>query len=533
MKILVVSLLRLGDLIQQGILLKQLRTQFPNARLHVLINKQFESSGPLFEGVVDRFHHFDRELYQRGLGEAGYNIFWSYHQLMSLIHELNGEEFDIVFNFTHNLLSAHLIGTLKAGEIRGLRHSQGQYLGIDSPWLRYFNDRFSGENKSVFHYVELLSRAFSIPVDHNPIQSSNSSQSRQILFQCLTSDKKKNWSLKKFAQLKSLLEQFDPTLEIKILAAPSDKEILLGTFSAKDVICCQLGEAQQLLKKAKLLVSLDTSIKHLAAQVGTPIVEICIGSSNARKTGAYTSNVKIVSTKVPCAPCSHSKACKQSSHLCDEDVTVESVLSAAKDILVGKNFNRLNLLDELDRATWSIYLNQKIPYNQIRDVSEAKDYLKSFSSNEVANFLPQWIENCHMFESWLFEIRRALPSKNFFVSAGTFDPKQLSELIVCARNILSSNKDVAGLFVAFIEALTMPFQSPAQLFERLSAAIEEIESLLSIRSILTSYLQTLSKEGVFYAKGIGQLSFVGAEEAGEGLRRDFKGANLQQGNRKD
>ena len=61
MKLLVVSLLRLGDIIQQKPLLEGLRRQFPQARIHLLINRQFSQVSQLLGNTVDQYIYFDRE----------------------------------------------------------------------------------------------------------------------------------------------------------------------------------------------------------------------------------------------------------------------------------------------------------------------------------------------------------------------------------------------------------------------------------------------------------------------------------------
>ena len=166
MKILVVSLLRLGDIIQQEPLLRGLREKNPQAEIHVLINRQFANVETLLGGIVDRFFYFDREALQKGLGEAGYNILWSYTKLEGLINELSGQNYDQVLNFTHNKLSAYIVGAIQAHDKRGLHQQDGRFQGLENRWLRYFNDRFSGAQRSLFHYVELLGKAFDLSLIH-------------------------------------------------------------------------------------------------------------------------------------------------------------------------------------------------------------------------------------------------------------------------------------------------------------------------------------------------------------------------------
>jgi len=526
MKILVVSLLRLGDLIQQRVLLNQIKAMYPNAEVHVLINKQFETSVDLFKNSVNQFHYFDRDRYQRGIGEASYNILWSYSLLKKLINDLNNENFDLIFNFTHNVLSGYLIGLIHSGEKKGLFYEQGKFRGIDNPWLQYFNERFSGENKSVFHYLELLSKAFSIPIEMNTLAPYERPSGHLILFQCLTSDYKKNWSLSKFASLKDLLERWDSRLDVKILAATPERERLLAAFDEKDILFCDLNEAQQLLGKAQLLVSLDTSIKHLAAQVGTPIVEICIVSSDARKTGAFTDKVIKVQTNVSCAPCSHSRPCNQELHRCNEELTTAEVFQAAKDILERRSYQGRTLLDELDKLIWTVYLNRdtssQIEYNE----HEIRSLIKTFGSGKIYELLPLWLESGTTFETWLVELKKALPERSYFRMESKIEAHDISALLICAKEILASKKDVAGFFVAFIESLTMPFRDSIQFVDRLYAAIDEVENLILIRTRLATLLKTLSQEGDFYAKGIERLSFIGVEEAREGMLGNFEDRDL-------
>ncbi|HWU43597.1 MAG TPA: glycosyltransferase family 9 protein, partial [Bdellovibrio sp.] len=314
-----------GDIIQQEPLLRGLRQKYPEAEIHLLLNKQFASIGKLLADVVDQFIEFDRESLQKGLGEANCNILWSYSRLEELVNSLNTQGYDQIFNFTHNKLSAYLIGALQAPQKNGLYHQNEKFCGLENRWLRYFNDRFSGTQKSLFHYVELLSGSFGIPAvsktSHEKIKS------KWILLQPLTSDVKKNWGLRNFLELKKTIETVLVDYRVGVLGAPFEREQLSKVFSDNDLVICDLVEVQEHLRKTALLISGDTSIKHLAASMGTPLVEIVIGSSDSGKTGALSENVRRVQTTVNCAPCSHSQPCHQKSHLCAEEIQIDQVFA--------------------------------------------------------------------------------------------------------------------------------------------------------------------------------------------------------------
>lgn len=527
MKILVVSLLRLGDIIQQEPLLRGLREKHPNAEIHLLLNKQFSSIERLLSGLVDRFVCFDRESLQQGLGEASYNILWSFTQLESLTTELNSQEYDLVLNFTHNKLSAYLIGAIRAKNKLGLHQADGRFQGLENRWLRYFNERFSGTQKSLFHYVELLGKSFAIPYISEPVRLK--SKTKTILFQCLTSDKKKNWGLERFLQLKRTIEESLVDYKVLILGASFEREQLAQVFEEDSLLICDLSEAQQHLSTAALLVAGDTSIKHLAAQAGIPIVEITLGSSDATKTSAFTSNKKTLESAAPCAPCSHSGDCFQKSHLCAENVAVESVFAAVWDLLVAEPRTEVSRLRDFERAVWSLYLDKEHADVEPFYAESARGLSREVK--DISQVLLEAHKGGEALSSWLLRARRALPSREALINRKTLQSGDLAELILIGQEILRSKQDEYGYFQAFMEALTSRFSHPVQMHDRILAALSEIQEIIEIRSNLIRYLENISKEGGYYATGIGKLSIGGFEEVGASVQRADESSDLQRRNR--
>lgn len=534
MKILVVSLLRLGDLIQQGELLRSLRAQHPQAEIHVLINRQFSQIAKILEGCVDQFIHFEREAIQKGLGEAEYNILWSYQVVADLVDRLSAEKYDVIYNFTHNRLSGYLIGAIQCPEKRGLYHQDGQFQGLANRWLRYFNDRFSGTQKSLFHYLEILGNAYGIPVEKRRFEvEPQRRRNKLILLQCLTSDEKKNWGLEQFAQLKRVIEISLVDYEVCILGASFEQEKLLQYFKAGELLICDLSEAQKHLRNCSLLVTGDTSIKHMAAQLGTPIVEIAIGSSDASKTAAFSNQAVILKSDIPCAPCSHSQACPQKSHLCADNISVEKVFESVWNQLSSEKINQVNLLNEFERAVWTVYLNQQAKGDEMVDKQLLETLLPGTSLADQQSALSAWILATQHIQNFFSRISAALPARESLVAKRNFHTSDVAELILCAQDILKDKTDSAGYFQPFVEALTAKFTQPVQIYDRVQSSLVDIEELLEIRETLTRQIKAFSMEGVFYAKGIGQLSISGFEEAGKSLQRNPQNTGLQSRSRED
>lgn len=504
MKILVISLLRLGDVIQQTSLLEGLKEKHPQAEVHLLVNKQFHQVEKILSGSIQKFFYFDREALQRGLGEAEFNILWSFKRLESLIQDLDQQNYDIVYNLTHNKLSAYLSGALNAKEKKGLHFEGGSFKGLDNQWFKYFNENFSGTQESLFNYTELLSHSFQIPVKAGVQRTAT--KSRLILFQCLTSDSKKNWSLASFAQLKKEIESCLNDYKVCVLGTPSEKEQLGLYFKEEDLLIADLAEVNRYLARAALLVTGDTSIKHMAVQMKTPLVEIALGSSDPSKTGADLQAL-VLSSSVPCAPCKHSQPCSQKSHLCGESISVMTVFTAVWDMLSGAERKQKISPRVFEREVWQQYLDQK--------EKNLAEFCKAHSKGEMIEFLKQCEAQTQELQAALNRAENALPKKDYFSQRSFLQSQDLSELIISAQQILKTKVDTAGYFRGFIESLTKPYRQPIEFYENVHQGLEESRQLLKIRWSSLNQLKHLSQEGEFYAKGFGHLSQIGFTEAGK------------------
>jgi hypothetical protein len=85
-----------------------------------------------------------------------------------------------------------------------------------------------------------------------------------------------------------------------------------------DVAILSLEGVYSLMHLTDLIVTGDTSIKHLAALTPIRVVEIALGSADRERTGAYKDGALILSSRERCAPCPHSQPCHRDSHACAE-----------------------------------------------------------------------------------------------------------------------------------------------------------------------------------------------------------------------
>ena len=338
MKILVISLLRMGDVIMATPTLRGLKRRFPNAKVDLLFNSSFKGLVPLIP-YVDRFVEFDREILQRGMGEKDHSIFEPFDRMKNLLQNLRDQNYDLVINVTHNRLSGYVATLVQAKEVMGLSLDRRGTPRFGSPWFRHLNRYGMDREGAHFHYSDLFffgaqlgahTERFDLKESINGMKRADeiAGDEDYILIQATTSDTKKNYPLVKLAESIQSFQLLQPKIKIFILSVESERKNLedwIENSNIKNcaVAVCDLETAFSLLKACQLLVTVDTGIKHLAAAAGCKIIELSLGSSNFRSTGVYRSGSLIVQGSVPCAPCPHSKPCSQKSHLCSDIVPAD------------------------------------------------------------------------------------------------------------------------------------------------------------------------------------------------------------------
>ena len=371
MKVLIVSLLRLGDMIMHAELIPAVRKKYPQAEIHFLINSQFSFAQDLFPDVK-AWHHLDRNKIQQILVEQTQSPRAAFHCLDQTVQQINAEKFAVVFNATHNQLSLRLMDLIEAPQKHGAAYHDGKKIAFSNRWLAYFNDQFSELKASRFHYIELLHKALDLEV--GSIRHQQERISGPILLQVLTADPKKNWSIAKFKQLKESILHKNPEEKIFAICSPSEKEDLLKIFSKDEILAVSLVQAKEALNSAKLLITGDTSIQHLAASVGTPTIALHLGSADPAKTSPWLLGSQVLQGSSACSPCRHSDKCFQPQHLCGDNLTVSSVAHQVQSYLHhnaisqieknGEHHFYLNILDykkssalKLEQLAWGFYLD--------------------------------------------------------------------------------------------------------------------------------------------------------------------------------
>jgi ADP-heptose:LPS heptosyltransferase len=372
MKILVLSLLRVGDTILMAPVLRGLRDRYPEAKIHLMMNSQFLQIAPLMP-YVDRFIGFDRELLQDALATPETPLFESYERLNEFFEGVGAESYDLAVNLTHNRLSGWVMSLIDAKKRLGLCFDTSGRAAFGSSWFRYLNNQVDLEASEVFHFTDVFRFALELGSDADSWVNTNClseseagrAEAAQALLsfsdlpilavQPLTSDSKKEWGLVRFHEALGLFKRTNPQVAVAILGSPSEKarlEPFVAGLQASglnaQLVVLSLEGAFSFLKNVKLLLTGDTSIKHLACAAKTPVVELSLGSSDYHRTGAYLHGSVIMQSREACAPCVHSAPCHQKSHLCGARIPVEAVAMTVSEVFARRSFQLKHIAEEYE-----------------------------------------------------------------------------------------------------------------------------------------------------------------------------------------
>ena len=306
-----------------------------------MLNDSIKGARELVAGVR-QFFEFPRSRLQEGLGGGIDPVFFSMSLLETILKRIQSEEYDCVVNLTHNKLSAHLCSLLKTKLVLGAHYIEG-VAHFGSSWFEKLDSMNAAESR---HQIEYWCRGVGVESPHRlflnvPSPEERTSPGKKVVIQALTSDPKKNWPFANWeALIKNLLRK-DELLSFDVIGAPSEQGPLrrLSEAFASDhrvrIVACDLKEAFSLIAISDLIVTGDTSIKHLASALGIPILEIALGSSNPGFTGAWTQDSLIVHGRVPCAPCPVRVPCSQMFHQCAEAISGDLIADLAWARLQG------------------------------------------------------------------------------------------------------------------------------------------------------------------------------------------------------
>lgn len=306
MKILVINLLRLGDVLMTVPVVNGLKKSRSDAQVDMLTFQPACSLHTMLP-AVQNWWTLDRDGLQNGLGRADVPLLTSFSLLQERLDQINAQKYDLIVNLTQTHFSAWIAGYLKSADRLGLTYDLKGIPHFYSPWFRYLDERADGEVQDVFHHSDIFAHACGLgaqardwslhakPAAKSEIENLDL-DGEVVVLQMFTSDEKKNWPLERWRELVQRWRAAKKSVKFIALGSSAERA-KIEAFAADGAVqpaILSLDGALHLLNRADLLITGDTSIKHLANGAKCKVLELCLGWSDYRRTGAYKAGAIIL-----------------------------------------------------------------------------------------------------------------------------------------------------------------------------------------------------------------------------------------------
>ena len=341
----------MGDLVLTTPIFRELKRVFPDAEITLLT-----SSGT--GSVLNNNPHIDHFIWHKRKE--------SYSELNKLIKKLHKEKFDLVYDAHRSLRSIWIVWNLtrfgfhKTPKVWLIKKRSWQrsllinfklnFLNNTPPQRQHLLLPLQNQTSLVLNnHTELFPDQNTVMQIKNFLNKNNLLQKKYIAIGASASYPLKRWPLKYFQELISkLIKQDCPVVLVGGANEPENTK-LEHDFSGKVINAAGKFtplESAELLRHARIVVTNDTSISHLAEAMQTPAI-VFFGAT-VREFGyppfLKESTIMETKEKLSCRPCSRDGRgrCSNPDNLrCLTSITPEMVLSIIPE-LNNQNSEKLN-----------------------------------------------------------------------------------------------------------------------------------------------------------------------------------------------
>lgn len=333
-KVLVIRFSSIGDIVLTTPVIRNLKQQVPEIELHFLTKKVF---APVVEAnpYIDRLHL---------LGD----------DLDAMITDLKKEKFDFIVDLHHNLR------TLKVKRALKCKAKSFNKLNLKKWLLTNFKVNLMPDIHIVDRYMET---AMDLGIQHDGkgldyfvpaasvVRQDDIPVSHHLGYIGLVigaAHATKRLPLEKLRDLVAMIDH-----PIIVLGGPEDRlngEALAATDPIKVYNACgkfSLNESADLVRQAKLIISHDTGLMHIAAAFGKPVISIWGNTVPAfgmypyygKKSYNQVQPFEVVEVKgLSCRPCSKIgyEECPKKHFKCMNEISLPKVKSFVQQWLVAR-----------------------------------------------------------------------------------------------------------------------------------------------------------------------------------------------------
>ena len=346
--ILILSMTRMGDMIQTTPLIKGLKEKYPNSKITLLVTSDFSSAVPLIPNVDDsivlNFKQFN--INKDWEDQSWIKVF---RYLEESLENIKSRNYDLLVNLSHSKFSALMVGYLGIKNVVGFHCNEFGDRMTGHPWMQYFGVEVFNRIYNEFNLVEIFSGSAGVDISNRSIEVVH--PQKQVSLDTLLPDKPgdvligfqagsslegRRWSTQSFANLADMLIE-KTNARIVIFGVESESKVaeeVISRTKNKGQISnlagkTNLSELAQLLEKCDYLVTNDTGTMHLAAAMGTKIVGLFFAHAHPYETAPFSPGHIIFQAGISCAPCSYGVHCN--NIVCVDKVRPQHLFSAIEN----------------------------------------------------------------------------------------------------------------------------------------------------------------------------------------------------------
>ncbi len=352
MDILVINLMRLGDLVQSSAVLRGLRKRHPGARITLAVQDFFQETAELLPGV-DRLLSFPTRrlaplLDREESWPEGYRLVARW-----LADHLDPRP-DLVVNLTPTIMGAILSYLCGATEVRGFTLTGDRRFLTRPGWMNYLMVTSRARLANAFNLVDIFAKGAGLQPDSRGLEVQIPADARDQSAAFLAglslapgtslvglvpgaSQPQRCWPAENFAEVgRKLLNS--RACHFFILGSRSERplgEKLAGLLPAGTTTLCAGGTSiaglAALISRLGLLVTNDTGPMHLAAAVKTPVLAFFLAGARVRDTGPVGEGHLALEPRLDCHPCHYPDSCSLCK--CHSAISPEAVAAWALNLL--------------------------------------------------------------------------------------------------------------------------------------------------------------------------------------------------------
>jgi len=334
--ILIINLRRIGDVYSTGHLVNSITRTNEENKVSLLVYKECEKAAVQLKNICNLFTIDRKEIITIKANKV-FSDGYALEQLFNQLESIKNTEWDEIINYSNDIVSAYICSYLKdtSKKITGVHLDQNKEIVVESEWEMFFNDIMPSLKYPPLHFVDCYHKMLGTTLIKEGEKIKTNSEFNQIAFnnintlrqnninaqgetkiigiQLKTADPCKDIPEAIIIDLIKLLKETNQLIPVLLIAPSEDEKHYAGQINSEfnnelTVIEANLEAITSVLLNIDLLITPDTSIKHIADLCETSIVEVSLGHAPFLKQGAYSKGSLILTEVINLREFKKSKA---------------------------------------------------------------------------------------------------------------------------------------------------------------------------------------------------------------------------------